>query len=189
MPAVITLLRTQFKDDVELESSGGFQELERLSKSVEGSHRPTVWKRVTGAGYLTMTLFDSVEAAQQFQTTLTCSPGFEQMVQGLAEVPDFDEFEVLLTKGIAPEDVPINGYCSVNSLVPEPGHAQEELVEARYVLESLFQIEGFLGAFVGRSMVAVERLDSVAFWRDGEAAEKAIPIRVNTNLRLYRRVL
>jgi hypothetical protein len=156
---------------------------------IPGAGEPTMWRRVTGEDVLAITEFADQEAMSNFERLFVISDLFEELQSYLEESPDVDRFSVIHRQGAMPSEVPIGGYASTNWYIADVGHESAELEEAQYIIESLWQISGFLGAYVGKSLTTPGRLDSLAFWEDGEAAEKAIPIRVDTNLKMYRRVL
>lgn len=163
--------------------------IREVLEGIPGAGQPTMWRRVTGEDIMAITEFENQEAMTSFERLFVISDLFEEVQQYLEESPDVDRFSVIHRQGVHPFDVPIGGYASTNWSIADVGHESAELTEAEYIIQSLWQISGFLGAYVGRSLTTPGRLDSLAFWEDGEAAEKAIPIRVDTNLKMYRRIL
>lgn len=188
VPSIVNLARYALTDY----SPETISEVEQLVREVVNQTPVeevlTFWLRVTGEDLMALTCFPDLQAVSTFEQVFVNSHAWERIQKYLVEAPDVDRFEASLLQGIAPGEPPTGQYCSTNYTIPEPGYEQGELQEARYIMDSLWQIDGFTGAAVGRSLVVPGRLESVAFWRDGEAAEKAIPIRVDTNLRMYRRL-
>jgi hypothetical protein len=189
VPGLINLSRVDLADDTPFELNHIRDLLAEVTETIEGVECPTLWKRVTGAGFLILIHFPTLAARQEYEEKLLNSGLYEQLSAEFSTTPNVERFTIHHHQGHTPGEIPIDGYCTTNAHDPEPGFERDELAEARYVLDSLWQIDGFLGAYVGTSQMAPGRLDSIAFWRDNNAVEQAIPIRVETNLRIYRRVL
>lgn len=187
VPAVLNLARYNLIEETPESAKEVFDLICSVMDSVPGHEEPTLWRRVTGEDVMVLTLFENAAHAAEYQKQLVMSNAYERLSKLIEETPDVDRFEVTHHQGVSPHGAPVESYCSTNSYLSDPGLEQSELAEAKYVLDSLWQINGFIGAYVGKSLIGPSVLNSVAFWEDAEAAEKAIPIRVNTNLRMYRR--
>ena len=188
VPGVLNLAIHHLAEDSPESAQAFFDMYTHATQAVQGAGAPTLWKRVTGEELLVITLFPDLDTLNECENQFVMTRAFERFVRQTEQVEDIDRFSIIHHQGSTPDEVPIGGYCSTNSHIAGPGFVQDELTESRYILDSLWQIEGFLGAYVGRSLMAPSRLDSLAFWGDVAAAEKAIPIRVETNLRMYRRL-
>ncbi len=188
MHGVLNLAIHHLADDTPDSVQEFFEFLKSTTASCCKSTEPSLWKRVTGEEILALTIFPDLDTLNKCENQFIMSGAFERFVRGVDTPEDIDRFIIIHHNGSTPQDVPIGGYCSTNSYIAGPGLDQDELAESRYIMDSLWQIEGFLGAYVGRSLMIPGQLDSLAFWEDVEAAEKAIPIRVETNLRMYRRL-
>lgn len=188
VPGVLNLAIHHLAEDTPESAQAFFEMYTQATQAVAGAGAPTLWKRVTGEEVLVITLFPDLDTLNECENQFVMTRAFERFVRQTEEVEDIDRFTIIHHQGSTPLEVPIGAYCSSNSYLADPGFDQDELAESRYILDSLWQIEGFLGAYVGRSLMVPSRLDSLAFWADVAAAEKAIPIRVETNLRMYRRL-
>lgn len=186
MPLAITLARVELKFDWETVSNT----LRTIVQNDTTPHPFTVWKPVTGGdSMLIVDLHDSVEEAMHEDATYIQSETFE-VLNSLTEAPvDLDRFVALVNRGAHPNDVPIGGYCSTKSILVESGRTRTAVEESHYIVETLSQVEGFLGAFAGSSLMNPAKFDSVAFWADAEAAGRGIPLRVSSAIALFRRLL
>jgi len=184
VPGILNLSVQQLTDD----TPETLNELYANLREATGPAKVTFWKRIFGTRVLAVSEFADLETLNEAENKFIMSSSFREFVAEGEAPEDIDRFEIIYHQGVTHVDVPIDGYCSTNHHVAAPGHVSDELNEAKYILDSLWLIEGFLGAYIGRSLISPSRLDSLAFWSDVTAAEKAIPIRVNTNLRMYRRL-
>ena len=184
MPGILNFSVHQLHDD----TPESLNEFYTNLRAGTGPAIVTFWKRVFGTRIMAISEYNDLETLNASENAFIMSSAFEGFVEEGDAPEDIDRFEIIHHQGATHVDIPIDGYCSTNHHLAAPGHVSDELEEAKYIMDSLWQIDGFLGAYVGRSLITPSRLDSLAFWGYVSAAEKAIPIRVNTNLRMYRRL-
>ncbi len=166
------------------------RQLSAIASRVEGAFEPTIWKRATGYQELmVITGFATIEAQQIHEKEFLGSEASDTTYGLFQGTPNIDRFTIEIFEGCGPSQAPIDGYATFYTHQSDIGHSADGLEQTVYSIETLKLIDGFLGAVAGRSIIVPGRIDSLIFWANREAVEQSIPIRVDTNLRMYRKMV
>ena len=190
MVKIVNISRIETDTEPDFMVEAIHRQLTAISEKITGSFTPTIWKRVTGYPELmVVTGFESLESQEEYEKLFLMTPTGEATYELFRGAPNVDRFKIEIHQGCGPGQAPIDGYLTFNSHQADLGHAADELEEARYSIDSMSAVDGFIGAVAGTSIIVPGRIESMIFWANREAVEQSIPIRVDTNLRMYRKMV